>query len=283
MSNLLLRILLWFVAIPLLFVLVYFFPQPHHLVFNLLTVPASSLAAVEVSQLFSRNGGNKPHLLSVILIGALLPALAILELFGLIGIEVTLAAIVTVAGLNLAAQVFRRNEMQFGLILPAVSANTTVLIYPGLFMSYVVRLSSLPDATFLLFSYVCAVYFNDTMAYIAGRLFGKSSRGLVAISPNKSVPGFVGGFLLSPIVVVVAHALRPTLFPGTTAARLLFGGIIGIVVILGDLVESAMKRSATTKDSGQIIPGRGGILDSIDSPIFTAPVFYYLYKVFFHT
>jgi phosphatidate cytidylyltransferase len=54
-----------------------------------------------------------------------------------------------------------------------------------------------------------------------------------------------------------------------------------MVVIIGDLVESALKRSAAAKDSGTLIPGRGGILDSIDSPIFLAPAFYYLYRLLF--
>lgn len=284
MNNLLMRILLWFVAVPLLFAIIYFLPQQKHLAFNILAVLVSGIAAVEVAGFFSRKAsGYRASTLFVPVVGALLPLLALLELYGLLHFEATVFAIVAVTGLVLAVQVFRKDESEFPSVLPIVSANVTLLVYPGLFMSYIIRLSSLPDATFLILAFICAVYFNDTMAYIAGKAFGKSTRGILSVSPNKSLIGFVGGFILSPAVIIVFNLLRPTLFAGPLGARLLFGGVIGIAVILGDLIESALKRSATMKDSGQIIPGRGGILDSVDSPIFAAPVFYYLYQVLFHS
>jgi phosphatidate cytidylyltransferase len=59
---------------------------------------------------------------------------------------------------------------------------------------------------------------------------------------------------------------------------ILIGLIVGVSVIMGDLIESALKRSATSKDSGSLIPGRGGVLDSIDSVLYAAPVFYYLFR-----
>ncbi|HUX13582.1 MAG TPA: phosphatidate cytidylyltransferase [Spirochaetia bacterium] len=283
-NNLLLRILVWFVAIPFIFAVVYLLPEPNHLAFNLLAIGVSSVAAVEVAQFFSRRaGGYRASKVFVPIIGGLLPLLSLLEVFHLFRFDAIVFAIVAVTGLVLAAQVFRKNETEFQSILPVVSANLTLLIYPGLFVSYIVRLSSLPDATALILVFVCAVYFNDTMAYIAGRLFGRTSRGVLAVSPNKSLAGFIAGFAMSPAVILVAQLLRPTLFPGYLVTRLLFGGVLGVVVILGDLIESALKRSATMKDSGQIVPGRGGILDSVDSPIFAAPVFYYLYQVLFQS
>jgi phosphatidate cytidylyltransferase len=282
MNNLVLRILLWLIGVPLLFAIIYLFPEPKHLVFNLVAVVVSGAAAIELSGFFSRKAsGYGPTRLFVPLMGMLLPALALLENYGLVRPEASVFAIAMATSVILATQVFRRSSIEFELILPSVSANTTLLIYPGLFFAYIIRLSSLPDATFVILAFVCAVYFNDTMAYIAGRLLGRRSRGLLPISPNKSIPGFIGGFLISPAVVLAVHWLRPTLFPGSIWLRLLFGAIVGIVVIFGDLIESALKRSATMKDSGQIVPGRGGILDSVDSPIFAAPVFYYLYKVLF--
>ncbi|WP_455382648.1 phosphatidate cytidylyltransferase [Salinispira pacifica] len=284
MNNLLLRILLWFVAIPFLFAVIYLLPGLHHLAFNVLAVLVSGVAAVEVAQFFSRKAsGYRASRVFVPLVGALLPLLALLELFGLLQFEATVLVIVLVTAIVLSAQVFRKNETEFQSILPIVSANVTLLIYPGLFMSYIVRLSGMRDATFVILAFICSVYFNDTMAYIAGKAFGKSTRGILAVSPNKSLIGFLGGFVMSPVVVLVFHLLRPSLFSGTVWARLLFGAVVGIAVILGDLIESALKRSATMKDSGQLVPGRGGILDSVDSPIFAAPVFYYLYQVLFHT
>jgi phosphatidate cytidylyltransferase len=79
---------------------------------------------------------------------------------------------------------------------------------------------------------------------------------------------------------VIVVGLFTLILPGFprfgVPARLALGLCTGATVILGDLLESGMKRSAGVKDSGGVIPGRGGMLDSIDSMIFTAPLFYYV-------
>ena len=103
----------------------------------------------------------------------------------------------------------------------------------------------------------------------------------MAVSPNKSRIGFLGGFLASPAVVVLFSYLLRDLVTVSTVRAILFGVVVGAAAILGDLVESALKRSASIKDSGQIIPGRGGLLDSIDSPLFAAPFFYYGFVLVF--
>jgi phosphatidate cytidylyltransferase len=116
---------------------------------------------------------------------------------------------------------------------------------------------------------------NDTFAYIVGKSIGKHKL-FEAISPKKTVEGFIGGMLFAVIIAfVIAHYyfLRTTFFWITTSLIISFFGTIG------DLVESKFKRIALVKDSGHIMPGHGGLLDRLDSVIFAAPFLFLLYKI----
>lgn len=124
--------------------------------------------------------------------------------------------------------------------------------------------------------YLCAVWAVD----IGGYLFGKTLKGpklAPKISPNKTWAGLFGGMLLA----VSFSWLGCNLFGGTKylANSVILAGIITIIAQIGDLVESAMKRHLGLKDSGNIIPGHGGIFDRIDGLIFAAPFAYGLLKV----
>lgn len=120
------------------------------------------------------------------------------------------------------------------------------------------------------------VWTNDTFAYLAGRAFGKH-RLFERISPKKSWEGAIGGFLFT--------ILFAFLFAYFTNEAYLFWILAGIVIaptcILGDLIESKMKRLANVKDSGKILPGHGGVLDRFDAVTFAVPFFYLLLILFF--
>jgi phosphatidate cytidylyltransferase len=122
--------------------------------------------------------------------------------------------------------------------------------------------------TFIAFSCIWAA---DIGAYIMGKWLGKTR--LSDISPKKTVEGAIFG-LLGSIIVAELGAWYLT-WPYRYLTGLLLGILIGIVSLLGDLTESMMKRDAGVKDSGQLIPGHGGILDRTDSYVFTAPLVYY--------
>jgi phosphatidate cytidylyltransferase len=108
----------------------------------------------------------------------------------------------------------------------------------------------------------------------AGKLFGRTQ--LTAISPKKTVEGAIGGLSAS---VLCALALRSlTTWPASITGAVGLGGVIFVASILGDLIESVMKRDAGIKDSGSLIPGHGGILDRFDSYIFTGAVVYFYMK-----
>jgi phosphatidate cytidylyltransferase len=115
------------------------------------------------------------------------------------------------------------------------------------------------------------IWAADIGAYIIGKFFGKTR--LSDISPKKTVEGAVFGIAAS-VVVAVAGAYYIHL-PLSSITGVTLGLLIGIASLLGDLTESMLKRDAGVKDSGQLIPGHGGILDRTDSYIFTAPLVYY--------
>jgi phosphatidate cytidylyltransferase len=127
------------------------------------------------------------------------------------------------------------------------------------------------------------------LAWLTGSLLGKGNRGIIPASPNKSIAGFIGGLLGSVIVSGGAALLFPFVYSvsGITFSYdivikiILLGFCTGVFAVLGDLVESAIKRSCGFKDSGNLVLGRGGILDSVDSIAIAAPVFFLLYNVFF--
>ena len=114
---------------------------------------------------------------------------------------------------------------------------------------------------------------NDSLAWFFGVTLGRK-RGIVAVSPNKSAAGFFGGMGGSVGLAFVARAIFPYAMGASWIATVGLGLAVGAAVLVGDLFESALKRSAGTKDSGSAVPGRGGFLDSFDSILFAAPVFY---------
>ncbi len=136
-------------------------------------------------------------------------------------------------------------------------------------------LSTLPRAfTITALSFMC-IAAADIGAYLFGKWLGRTR--LSPISPNKTVEGAFFGTMGSVSVATIgAWGLH---WHHWLIGGVALGSLIGMTSLLGDLTESVMKRDAGVKDSGDSIPGHGGILDRTDSYIFTAPLVYYFVKL----
>ncbi|RJX27150.1 MAG: phosphatidate cytidylyltransferase [Desulfurivibrio sp.] len=162
-----------------------------------------------------------------------------------------------------------RLEKPFDLLLKASFG----AMYTGLFTAHLILFMALPaGASWLLFLTTITAA-SDTGAYFTGMSLGRHKL-CPSISPKKTVEGLAGGMLCGTgFALLVAFFLFDEVHLGRLAAAALFLSALGVV---GDLVESLLKRSMGVKDSGAILPGHGGILDRADSLLLTAPVLYYL-------
>jgi phosphatidate cytidylyltransferase len=134
------------------------------------------------------------------------------------------------------------------------------------------------EASYINFTILITIWSCDTFAYFGGTLFGKH-RLYEKVSPKKSIEGSVIGFIFAFVInYLFCKAFLPSL---SNVVILSIGLITGIFAQLGDLIESLYKRDAGIKDSGNTIPGHGGVLDRIDSILFVFPaifVFFYIYN-----
>jgi len=146
------------------------------------------------------------------------------------------------------------------------------VLYLGLTLSTLSMTRLLPQGEWLIFFLLMVTWASDTGAYYIGTLYGRHCLA-PTISPKKTVEGLVGGLISA---ILVAYAARWWFFPDFSVLDcIILGTLLTLSGLWGDLTESAMKRSVGMKDSGGILPGHGGMLDRLDSLLFTAPVFYY--------
>lgn len=129
---------------------------------------------------------------------------------------------------------------------------------------------------FLLLSIFIMIWCNDTFAYICGRLLGKHKL-YEKISPKKTIEGFIGGLLFTQLAAFIIY--KTSSLQISLIAWLLIALGISVLGTVGDLIESKYKRQAGVKDSGNIMPGHGGILDRFDSILFAAPFLFLIYKI----
>lgn len=179
--------------------------------------------------------------------------------------------------------------------LPSAAVSVLALAYIAFPLAFLVLVRERPWGKFLLFYLLVVVWAGDTLAYYAGRAFGRHKLA-PRISPGKTWEGTLASLVGSAIVgtllfafaqeitgfLLRIHLLKPedgipnpaTLSPAIWHAALLTVAI-NIAAQVGDLAESAIKRGANLKDSGSILPGHGGMLDRIDALLFAAPVLCY--------
>ncbi|MZP30569.1 phosphatidate cytidylyltransferase [Heliobacterium undosum] len=170
--------------------------------------------------------------------------------------------------------------LQLVLAFPKARPADGALAFTGAFviawlLGHLILLRSLPSGVEAVLIAFFLTWATDTGAYFAGRSLGK--RPLAArVSPKKTLEGSLGGLLAAALVGVI---LGPRWFPATSwVIWLPFSLVVSALGQLGDLAESALKRIAGVKDSGNLIPGHGGVLDRFDSILWTAPATYYFLR-----
>jgi phosphatidate cytidylyltransferase len=201
---------------------------------------------------------------------ALLP-LAALQLSGWGMWGITMAAVVTVAGvatLRIAPD---------GRPFQTAALTLAAPLYVGGLISFGVPLRELfssgaVEGTLYFFLPVGVTWLADTAAYFGGRALGKRKLAPV-ISPNKTVEGAAAAILAGPVgAIAYGYLLLPELGDGLGFAGLMvLGLVVALAATMGDLVESAIKRECGVKDSSRLLPGHGGMFDRVDSLLWSIP------------
>jgi phosphatidate cytidylyltransferase len=151
------------------------------------------------------------------------------------------------------------------------------LIYTCWLFSHFIILRQLPRGISYVFSILTITWLGNTAAYVVGSKYGRKKL-IPRITPNKTVEGALAEVITA---VVISILCRWGFNNGLSVRHSFFLGlIIGVFSIMGDLTESMIKRAAKVKDVSRLIPGHGGVLDRIDSLLFTAPAYYYYLQIF---
>lgn len=161
--------------------------------------------------------------------------------------------------------------------LARISITLFGILYISWFPSFLIKIRYLNDGALLVFFLFFVTKMGDTGAYFIGTLFGKHSL-IKHISPKKSIEGTLGGLVFSIAASCLSIFYLKTIGIGHL---IMLGIILGGLGQLGDLSESLIKRGCQVKDSGNIFPGLGGVLDLADSLLFTIPIFYFYLTIFF--
>ena len=289
MNKVVSRLLIFFIGITIVIAFIVA-PFCNHILLHILVCLISALGASELYDIFSVKYKllNKKLIIAESIFIPLVAALyAILPSLGISfysGQEIiTFAYIVTILIL-FTVEVFYQKE--FEASNTRLASSIFIITYTGFLLTFISRMTTWTlDGKNITVPVVCVfilmVFMCDSIAWFLGVLFGKSNRGIVKASPNKSCIGFIGGFIGSVGAGILGYYLWPQIFSGSILKIVFTGLCMALSSIVGDLTESVLKRSSGIKDSGKIIPGRGGILDSIDSIVVSAPIFYLLVSILF--
>ncbi len=193
---------------------------------------------------------------------------------GIFDARVITALIFLFLAVILVLQVFTRS-IRGGIY--SVSITFFGVLYIVLSFSHIILVKALANGVFYLLFHNLIIMFNDIGAYFGGIFLGKHKTGF-PVSPNKSWEGYFSGLLFSIVFSLVINEFYISFFSRelfTTLEAAVIGIVLSVLGNIGDLVESAIKRDSSIKDSGSIIPGHGGMWDVFDAIIFSIPAFYY--------
>jgi phosphatidate cytidylyltransferase len=264
------RILTALVLIPLVIALVFLGPD------WLVTVAVGAVALLAAWEYLgiAQAAGSKPPRIPVLVAISILFAVSFLWPDKLVA---------TLGALSLALLVYDAFAVPVAEALQASANSVFCLMYAGFTLIALPMLRSSEDGKSLVTFLLCAVWAGDIVAMYLGRALGRHKLA-PKLSPNKTWEGAIGslaGSILATVglVYLAAQLARRDIltlaFPGTLGYWLLLAVVVNLAAQVGDLAESALKRSAGVKDSGTLLPGHGGVLDRIDALLLAAPVLWY--------
>jgi len=266
------RVLTALILIPLVLALVFLGPR---WLFTLVTGGVAALAAWEFLGMAARSGAKPPRIAMLVAIGLLFAGNLqwpdqSTAIFGMI---------------SLALLVYCTFASPIEQVMPNALIAVFCLFYTGLTLEVLPALRESPEGngpsmlTFLL----CAVWAGDIAALYVGRAWGRHKLA-PRLSPNKTWEGTLGSIAGSVLVtgglLGLAHLLQMwdkvwLSYPEDFWYWLVLAAVVNIAAQVGDLAESALKRSVDVKDSGSLLPGHGGVLDRVDALLLAAPVLWY--------
>ena len=267
------RVLTALVLIPVVLLLVFLGPWWHWL-FTLAVMVVSALATWELMEMAGKVGANPPRIATTVAIcllflgTALWPDLA-MTILGLLSL-----------GLILYCTFAHPVEQ----MLADATTSLFCLFYTGATLMAIPSLHEQSNGASLVVFLLCVVWAGDITALYVGKSFGRHKLA-PRLSPNKSWEGAIGSVagsvLVTALLLVLAHYLLANWdtaalsYPEESWFWLLLAVVVNVAAQVGDLAESALKRSAGVKDSGTLLPGHGGMLDRIDALLIAAPVLWY--------
>ncbi|MDO8461626.1 MAG: phosphatidate cytidylyltransferase [Deltaproteobacteria bacterium] len=261
------RLLSVLIGVPVL-IFVLFYTSPFW--FKLLVAACSLLALSEFYRIVFSAGEKKKKYFGLI-IGAFYSILVLFspaqELSFMV--PVTLVILITFCFLIREAN---RGEAALEGIASQAGLYLLGTFYVAGFTLYVALLRERPQGIFWIMMLLMGTWLNDTTAYLVGHAIGHHKLA-VRVSPGKTIEGFVGGFFGTAVALFVVRGFFHN--PISIKATIFLTLVIGFLGPVGDLAESLIKRSYQVKDSGNLIPGHGGVFDRIDALLFNAPFVYY--------
>lgn len=229
-----------------------------------------ALAIIGVSELFKMKGLEVFSFEGLLaMLGAFVLTVPLEYYFTFLPVGGSLSVYTIVVFVLLAATVFGQSSYSFDDVVYPIATSFYVGI--GFQNLVLARIASVDKVLLALF----IVWSTDIGAYLIGRQFGR--RHLApSVSPNKTVEGSLGGLVAALFVSVLMMLFRPSVYAPYSFVTMMFLVVVfSIFAQFGDLVESALKRHFGVKDSGQFIPGHGGVLDRFDSLIFVFPIMHF--------
>jgi phosphatidate cytidylyltransferase len=266
------RVLTAVVLIPLVLFLVFLGPRWQWL-FSLAVATVAALAGWEYLGLAEHGGGSPPRV----------PVLIVLLTLFAVNFQWPDRTAAIFGILSLALLVYCTFFRPVKQVMTDASASIFCLVYIGLTLIALPTLHEEANGPSLVAFLLCVVWAGDTAALYVGRPWGRHKLA-PKLSPNKTWEGALGsvagsllaaGALVGLAILLEQWDSAVLSYPGDLWYWLILAGVVNVAAQVGDLAESALKRSVGVKDSGNLLPGHGGVLDRIDALLLAAPVLWY--------